>query len=139
MAFSHGKNTYFGLGDATDETVADNISSYLNEVSFPETVETADTANFGSSAHTYVIGLTDATISLSGMWDPTVDSRFTGLLGNETAVAFEYGPAGGTTGKTKYSGNAYITSYEVSGGIGDMVSFSAELQVTGAVTRGTFA
>lgn len=138
MAFSHGKNTYFAFGSAATPGTPDDISQYLNEVSFPETAETAGTANFGSGSHTYVIGLVDSTLSLSGMYDPAVDDRFGNVLGLETAIAFDYGPAGNGSGKPKYTGNAYVTSYEVSGGIGDMVSFSVELQVTGAVTRGTY-
>jgi hypothetical protein len=32
-----------------------------------------------------------------------------------------------------------MTSYEKSGAVGDVVTFSAEFQVTGAVTRGVYA
>jgi len=62
-----------------------------------------------------------------------------GLVGNETASAFVYGPEGSTAGQVKYTGTAFLTSYEVSGGVGDIVGYTAEFQVTGAITRGTYA
>ena len=34
---------------------------------------------------------------------------------------------------------AYLTKYDTKGAVGEVVSFSAELQVSGAVTRGTYA
>lgn len=139
MAFGHGKNTYFSLGSNGTETTLVNLSTYFNEIGFPETVDTAETSTFGGNgAKTYVVGLTDATISASGMFDPTPDAQISNLLGHETAVSFEYGPQGNATGKVKYSGSLYVTSYEISSPIGDMVSVSVEMQITGAVTRGTF-
>jgi hypothetical protein len=32
-----------------------------------------------------------------------------------------------------------MTSYETSAGVGDIVTYSAEFQITGAVTRGAYA
>lgn len=137
MAFVHGKNAYFSLGSAGTETTKVDISAYLNEVGFPQTVETAETTVFGNDSKTYVVGLKDSTISLSGLHDPTVDNQLTGALGNATALDFLYSPEGNATGDVTYSGSAFLTSYEVSSPVGDVVTFSAELQVTGDVTRGT--
>lgn len=137
MAFTHGKNTYFSLGSAGSESTEVDISSYLSEVGFPSSIETAETTTFGQDTKTYVIGLRDATISLSGIHDPTVDAQLSGAIGNAIALNFTYSPEGNQSGDVTYSGAAYITSYEISSGVSDMVGFSAELQVTGSVTRGT--
>lgn len=133
--FRHGKSTAFKLDNAAG-TLTD-ISTTLTDVGFPQTIETAETTSFGSSAKTYIVGLTDATISLSGNFDATVDAHLAGIAGQAATVSFEYYPEGNTTGYVKYSGEAILTSYEKSGAVGDVVQYSAELQVTGAVTRGT--
>lgn len=135
--FRHGKSTVFKV-DNSGGTLTD-ISNSLTDVSFPQSVDTAETSAFGSSAKTYVVGLTDATISISGMFDATVDAHLNGILGQAATVSFEYGPEGSTSPNVKYTGEAILTSYEKSGSIGDMVSYSAEFQVSGAVTRGTYA
>lgn len=138
MAFSHGKNAYFALGTAGTPGTPVDLSAFLDEVSFPETVETGETTTFGNTSMTYVVGLKDATLSVSGKFDPTPDAQLAGALGNTVALDFDYGPVGNGTGDVKYSGSAFVTSYEMSSPVGDVVTFSAELQVTGDVTRATF-
>jgi hypothetical protein len=135
--FTHGKATVFKV-DNSGGSLTD-ISNVLTDVSFPQTVETAETSSFGSSAKTYVVGLSDATISASGNFDATVDAHLSGILGQAATVSFEYGPEGLATGDSKYTGECILTSYEKSGAVGDVVTFSAEFQVTGAVTRGTYS
>jgi hypothetical protein len=133
--FVHGKSTNFQLDD-TGGTSRD-ISNVLTSVDFPETIDTAETTAFGSSAKSYIVGLSDATISISGIWDATVDGYLAG--GAEPASrTFIYGPAGSTAGNVKYTGEAIVTSYSTSNPVGDVVTFSVDLQVTGAVTRTTF-
>jgi len=135
--FRHGKSTAFKVDDSGG-TLRD-ISNTLTDVGFPQTVDTAETSSFGDSAKTYIVGLSDSTVSISGNFDATVDGYLAGILGQAAAVSFEYGPEGSTAGYVKYSGEAILTSYEKSGAIGDVVTYSAEFQVTGAVTRGTWS
>jgi hypothetical protein len=135
--FRHGKSTVFKV-DSSAGTLTD-ISNTLTDVSFPQTVETAETTSFGSSAKTYVVGLSDSTVSVSGNFDATVDALLGGVLGQAATLSFEYGPEGSANGSVKYTGEAILTSYEKSGAVGDVVTFSAEFQVTGAVTRGTYS
>jgi len=138
MAFVHGKSAFFSLDDSGG-TVRD-LSSFLNDVSMPRDIETAETTTFGvaGSAKTYIVGLTDATISISGLFDATSDGYLAGVVGGTSSLSFVYGPSGSTAGLTKYSGECFLTSYEVSSSVGDAVQASASLQVTGAITRGTF-
>jgi hypothetical protein len=135
--FRHGKSTVFKV-DNSGGSLTD-ISNTLTDVGFPQTVDTAETSTFGSSAKSYVVGLTDSSLSISGNFDATVDAHLAGILGQSASVSFEYGPEGSTAGYVKYTGEALMTSYEKSGAIGDVVSYSAEFQVTGAITRGTYA
>jgi hypothetical protein len=135
--FRHGKSTVFKVDNAAG-TLTD-ISNTLTDVSFPQSVETAETTSFGSSAKTYIVGLSDSTVSASGNFDATVDTHLAAVLGQAATLSFEYGPEGSTAGQVKYTGEAILTSYEKSGAVGDVVTYSAEFQVTGAVTRGTYS
>lgn len=133
--FVHGKSTNFTLDD-TSGTVRD-ISNVLTSVDFPQSLDTAETTAFGSSSKSYIVGLKDATISVSGIWDATVDGYMTG--GAEPASrTFVYGPAGSTASNIKYTGEAIVTGFSVSNPVGDVVTFSLDLQVTGNVTRTTY-
>ena len=135
--FRHGKSTVFKV-DNSGGSLTD-ISNTLTDVGFPQSVDTAETSTFGSSAKSYVVGLTDSTLSISGNFDATVDAHLAAVLGQAATLSFEYGPEGSTAGFVKYTGEAILTSYEKSGAIGDVVSYSAEFQVSGAITRGTYA
>ena len=132
--FVHGKSTHFSLDD-TGGTSRD-ISDVLNSVDFPEIIETAETTAFGATSKSYIVGLRDATISVSGIWDSTVDGY---IIGTEPATrTFIFGPAGSTGGFVKYTGECILTNYSVSSPVGDVVTFSLDLQCTGGVTRTTF-
>ena len=132
--FAHGKSTDFALDDTGGSSR--NLSNTLTDVGFPQTIDTAETTAFGASNKSYIVGLKDTTISVSGLWDATVDGY---LAGTEPASrSFIYGPAGSTGGNVKYTGEAILTNYSVSNPVGDVVTYSADLQVTGAVTRGTY-
>ena len=132
--FVHGKSTDFAIDDTGGSSR--NIANTLTDVSFPQTIDTAETTAFGSSNKSYIVGLKDTTISVSGIWDATVDGY---LSGTEPASrSFIYGPAGSTGGNVKYTGEAILTNYSQSNPVGDVVTFTADFQVTGAVTRGTY-
>jgi predicted secreted protein len=133
--FVHGKSTDFALDDTSG--TSRNLSNTITSVDFPETLDTAETTAFGSSAKSYIPGLTDATISISGIWDATVDGYIAG--GAEPASrSFIFGPAGSTASNVKYTGEAIVTSFSISNPVGDVVTYSLDLQVTGAITRGTY-
>jgi len=132
--FFHGKSTNFSLDD-TGGTSRD-LSNVLVSVDFPEIVETAETTAFGATSKSYIVGLRDATISISGLWDATVDGY---IIGTEPATrTFIFGPAGSTSGYVKYTGECILTNYSVSSPVADVVTFSLDLQCTGGVTRTTF-
>ena len=136
--YRHGKNAVFKV-DNSGGTLTD-ISSALTDVSLPRSIETAETTTFGvtGGAKTYITGLNDATLSVSGRFDATVDAHLAGILGQDATVSFEYGPAGSTAGYVKFTGEAIMTKYDLSSPVGDVVSFSADFQVTGQITRGTY-
>ena len=139
MAFVHGKSAVFKLDNASASLV--DYSQYLNDVSLSRSIETAETTTFGvsGSAKTYIVGLSDATFSISGLFDATADATLAGVLGFATALNFNYGPAGSTAGLVKYTGTCIMTGYNISAAVGDAVQATADFQVTGPITRGTWA
>ena len=135
MAFLHGKSSVFKLDNASGSLT--DISAFVNNVDFPETADVAETSVLGASNKTYIVGLKDATISLSGLFDATADAIFGAVVGQTATLSFEYSPEGTASGKIKYTGECILTNYAMSSPVGDVVAYSADLQVSGAVTRGT--
>ena len=139
MAFTHGKKSKFEIDNAAGSLI--DISAFCDEVSLSRDIETAEVTTFGDNAKEYIVGLTDATISVSGKFDAagasTIDAVLAGILGQEASSSFAYTPGVGSAGANnpKYTGECFLTSYEVSGGVGDVTSFSASLQCTGTITR----
>ena len=135
MAFTHGKDSVFKLDNASGSLT--DISTYVNNVDFPETADVSETTTLGADNKTYIAGLKDATISLSGLWDSTADAIFGAVVGQSATLSYGYSPEGTASGKVKYTGEAILTSYAISSPVGEAVGYSADLQVSGAVTRGT--
>lgn len=138
MAYSAGKNIVFKV-TSVPGTLTD-ISAYLTNVTGPSVDgQTAETSTLGDTFKEYIRTQTDAgAISIEGIHDPTVGTLLF-AMSTAAAAAFELYPQGSASGAQKFSGNALVTSYESGGGIDDAVTFSAELQITGAPTMGTLA
>src|SRR5690606_39751752 len=86
-------------------------------------------------------GLETVSFSISGSFDPTAPTGPIDVLnGLRTATsygAFEYAPQGNSPGNILYSGNCWLSSYEIESSVDDKVSFEAEFQVEATVTVGT--
>lgn len=131
--FTHGKNAAFKIDDSGG-TLRD-ISNVLTDVSISRTADVAEVSAFSNSSKAYVAGLKDATLTISGSFDATVDGYLSGILGAEGS--FEFYPIGTTGGNPKASGEAIMTSYDRTPDIGGAVTFTASFQVSGDVTEGT--
>src|ERR671918_188536 len=137
MAFVHGKGAVFKIDNAPG--VLQTLTSYVDSIDISHTVDTAESTTMGAEAKTYLSGQSDGTLSISGKYDSTTstgpDVILQGLVGLEASSTFEVGPEGGATGKVKYSGECFLTSYVISSPVGDVVSFSADFQIPGAITK----
>jgi len=131
--FTHGKNAAFKIDDSGG-TLRD-ISDVLTDVSISRTADVAEVSAFSNSSKAFVSGLKDATLTISGSFDATVDGYLSGILGSEGS--FEFYPIGTTGGNPKASGEAIMTSYDRTPDIGGAVTFTAAFQVSGDVTEGT--
>ena len=131
--FTHGKSAAFKIDDSGG-TLRD-ISNVLTDVSVSRTADVAEVSAFSNSSKAFVSGLKDASITISGSFDATVDGYLKAILGVEGD--FEFYPIGTTGGNPKASGKAIMTSYDRTPDVGGAVSFSAAFQVSGDVTEGT--
>ena len=122
--FTHGKNAAFKIDDSGG-TLRD-ISDVLTDVAVSRTADVAEVSAFSNSSKAYVAGLKDATITVSGSFDATVDGYLSAILGSEGS--FEFYPIGTTGG---------MTSYDRTPDVGGAVSFTASFQVSGDVTETT--
>lgn len=132
----------FSVEDSAGSTLRD-LSSNLTNVAFSRQNDTHDTTAFGAEGHTFIAGLTNGKITLTG-WATMTASTGTltvldSLLGlDAVTVGFEYGPLGSTTTYPKYTGECILESLDVSDPVADLVSFVAVLQISGDVTKGAY-
>jgi hypothetical protein len=139
----HGKDSVFSVEDSAGSTLRD-LSSNLTNVAFSRANDTHDTTTFGSDGHTYIGGLTNGTITITGWADATATTGtltvLDTLLGlGSTTVGWEYGPLGNGAGAVKYTGECVLAAVDVSDPVADLVSFTCTLRFSGDVTKGTYS
>lgn len=129
MARIHGKNTVITI-DGTD------MSSFIDDSTFSQSGDVHDTTAYGQDNRSYIGGLIDGTFSISGHYDDGTDNprdAIPALLGG-AAVTIVRSPEGTGTGLAQDSFSAICTSYDESSPVDDKISFSADFQITGAIT-----
>lgn len=129
--FRHGKKTAVLLNGT-------NMSPFLNEATTTTEIETAEVTTFGNEDKAYIVGLSDGTISCSGLFDSTAGASnavLTGLIANEDNT-FTVLPSGVAAGNPAVIANGEMTSYEISSPVGDVISISTEVQADGGLLHG---
>ena len=130
--FRHGRGTYVLIDQY-------NLTPYFREANKASTVDTAETSAFGTFDKTFVVGMREGRITVSGMFDGTtaaVDEVLNTILGQEAAVNVTYAPEGLAEGRHVYLCQSEETSHETTATISDVVGVTAELQGTGGVHSG---
>jgi hypothetical protein len=130
MAFYPANDVYLSV-DGT------NIAAYCSSIEVNYTVDSIDTTTFAAGGHTYQGGMTDGSVSVSGTYDDTASGPkavVEPLMRDGDLVACVYRPEGTGTGKPEQSFNVLVTTYGESSAVGDMIKWSSEMQVSGAVT-----
>lgn len=128
--FTHGKASGV-LFDKYD------LSAFFNSVDTSQTLDVAETTSFGASAKSYIPGVADGTITLSGMYSQDangIDVVLQAALGAATTPIVTVPFETGSIGKKAIVAKAHETSYATSSPVGDVVSVTADLN---ASTDGT--
>lgn len=127
----HGKATGVLLGGY-------DLTPMLNSIATPQSLDTAETTPFGSTAKTYIPGLADATVSMGGMFEGDMEATEE-LLDTASdmadAILVSYGRAL-TVGRDCKFGRVIRTAFEVSSPVGDVVSISGAAQADGGLHTG---
>lgn len=131
MAFVHSKNTVITVASV-------DLSAYVTQSSeLTKTTETHEVTAYGDSAKEYAPGLNDATFSMEGTYDGTAVSgpraKLNSIYAGNAAVTISRRPEGTGSGKPEDEFQAILTSYVETAPVNDMISWSAEFQITGAV------
>lgn len=139
----HGKDTAFSLEDSAASTLR-ILDPYLNNVAFSRQNDTHDNSVFGVEGHTFTTGLTNGTITIDGFWDKTASTGSATVLDSlmdldTVTLGWEYGPEGRTAGLVKYAGECVLASLDYSSPVADLVTFTAQLQISGTPTKGTWS
>lgn len=131
MAFIHGQFTKVTI--ATKD-----ISPYVKTSTFTEEADFHDTTGYNPTGgrKTKNGGLLDGKFVMSGTYDNTVSvgprNALRSLLG--TTVACVRNVEGTGTGKPNDAFSGVLTKYEETNPVDDMVTWSAEIEMSGAVT-----
>jgi hypothetical protein len=129
--FRHGKQTAVFINGT-------NMSAFLNSASSTMAIETAETTTFGDQDKTYITGLSDGTVSMSGFFDSTAgasDAVLSGMIATaDNAVSIF--PQGNVITRPATVVNGQMTAYDISSPVGDVVALSAEVQADGGLFYG---
>lgn len=139
----HSKDAVFLLEDSAASTLR-SLTSDLTNVQFSRSNDTHDTTVLGVVGHTYIAGLTDGTITLDGFWSDTASTGSATVLDSllaliGTSLGWEYGPEGSASTDVKYSGECVLESLDYTSPVADLVTFTASLKISGAVTKGAYS
>src|SRR3990167_6104919 len=122
MAFEAGRVGSFKFDSSAD--VLTDYSAYVDDMSFKQLAKLLETTAFGKSFVTRIGGLKDGSCSIGGPHDVVIDLVMNAALG--TTKSDEIGPAGVATGDPKYSGEAFISDYQLKTAVDGRVDWSAE-------------
>lgn len=143
MAFASGKIANFTLDNSAGTPV--DLSAYLSNMDLDQLIAALETTTYLATggSKTFLSGLRDGKVGISGYFDPTLDAHMNGVIaahaaGTLATASVVVGPAGLTTGLPKYSFEAILTDYKCTSPVAGIVTWSATLQVTGAITRGAY-
>jgi hypothetical protein len=128
MAFVHGKTTKLLV--ATKD-----ISPFTKTSSFEKSGDFHDTTGYGATDHTKAGGLGDGKFTCGGTYDNTasVGPRNALLSLVATTVSVVRNPEGIGTGKPNDAFTAVLTKYTETNPVDDMVTWAAEMEISGAV------
>ena len=127
MTFVHGKKTVIQVNSS-------DISAFTNSSEWNRVSDDHDTTGYGADSHAYEGGLLNATLTMSG----TYESGVTGpkavlepLLATKTTFIRQ--PEGTGSTLPQETGSALVKSYVETNPVAGMITWSAELKVSGDV------
>jgi hypothetical protein len=136
MAFRAGTTSKLYISNAGGTPT--DVSAYADSTSTDLSAAQLDVSVFGAQAQAFLNGQTTGNISIGGPLDAPMHTLVAGLYSAGSSASFIYGPGGSVASQVRLAGSVNVSSYNVSSSASGRVEYSASLQITGAVTAGTF-
>lgn len=136
MAFRAGTTSKLYISTAGGAVT--DVSTYADSTSANMSANQLDVSVFGSQAQAFLNGQTNGDISIGGPLDVTMHTLVAGLWSAGSTASFIYGPGGSVASQARLAGSLNVSSYGISTSASGRVEYSATLQITGAITAGTF-
>jgi len=133
---ANNTTAYAGTSGVAKFDVGGSATTIASVISFTltNTGDVIETSYMGSTARTYVPGLTNATASMSLYFvDGDAAQAALQTAPGSAAATIELYPSGETTGQ-KLSGEMIVTSFEISAANDGAVTAEVSGQITGALT-----
>lgn len=144
MSAIHGKNTYISVTTLSPApTGAHDISPYCDTSAFNYVRDSHDLTTYGQDGHVYGGGLTNHSFSCGGKYDTSTTAGPRAIFGplmsatGEQLVSVTRRVEGTGSGKPEETFNALLTGFVETSPVADYVTWSADFQVSGSVTRTT--
>lgn len=132
MAFTptHGKLTVLKIG-------ANDISASTKTSNFSGSADVHDTSGYGVTARTKAGGVKDGKFTANGTYDIGATTGTATILEGQEGVSMSITRqvAGTGSGKPQEVFTAILSKFDVSAPFDDMVTWSAEWEVSGTVNR----
>jgi len=136
MAFRAGTTSKLYISTAGG--VVTDVSSYADTTGADLSSAQLNVSVFGTQAMAYLNGQTDGKLSIGGPLDVTMHTLIAGLYSAGSTASWIYGPGGSVASQSRLAGSLNVESYSIKSDASGRVEYSASLQITGAVTAGTF-
>ena len=138
--FLFGKNTRVLFADTVANASYD-LSQFFNDVSISFATDTPETTTFqNGGVRTYIAGLKQGTISMSGFYDGTagaVDEIINTAISNAADEAVLVFPNGGDTANSVcHLARGLEAKYDLKSPVNSVVAIDMELEADGGVWRG---
>jgi hypothetical protein len=114
-----------------------DISAYVNQASLTGILAMLEDSALGDSEQTYEAGLAGGSITINGFVVTTTDGIFGPLIGNRSSVTKTFNFQ--SKSDSHFTGEVRVSNVQYSGQSNNLQTFSADLQISGAVTRSSVA
>lgn len=138
MAFSPGSIAVVQIDSTAAGSLA-NISAYVSSFHYEQDRDISDLKVLGGNPVSRLVGSVATQGTIEGYFDPTVDEIFETAMNESTPVTrtLQFDPAGSATGARRFTGEAYISHYEVDTPGDDTSAWRADFVINGAWTQTT--
>lgn len=136
MAFRAGTTAALYISTAAGSV--SNVSSWADSTQAQQNVNQLDVSAFGTQAQAFLNGQSSGNISIGGPLDAAMHTIISGLVAAGSTASWIYGPGGSVASQPRMAGSLNVSAYNVNVTASGRVEYTATLQITGAVTNGTF-